>query len=79
MQFPELPRIGDESRASALRRLHDARDDYSQLAEGYASEGASAEPAAAARLNAHRAEVAACEAWLVWVERGGGAETDGKP
>jgi hypothetical protein len=51
--------------------LHAARDDYRQLAEGYAAEGTAAEPAASAELDARRAEVAACEAWLVWVERGG--------
>lgn len=71
MRFPELPRIGDESHSSALRRLHAARDEYRQLTEGYAADGMSAEPAALARLDAGRAEVAACEAWLVWVERGG--------
>ncbi|MDX6669033.1 MAG: hypothetical protein QOK04_2413 [Solirubrobacteraceae bacterium] len=70
MQSQERPRIGDESQSSALRRLHAARDDYRQLAEGYAAEGTTAEPAAVARLDARRAEVAACEAWLVWVERG---------
>jgi hypothetical protein len=70
MQLPELPRIGDESQSSALGRLHAARDDYKQLAEGYAAEGMSAEPNALARLDAGRAEVAACEAWLVWIERG---------
>jgi hypothetical protein len=68
MRFPELPRIGDESQSSALRRLHAARD---ELAQNYAAEGTSADPAALARLDAQRAEVASCEAWLVWVERGG--------
>jgi hypothetical protein len=71
MRFPELPRKGDQSHVSAVRRLDAARDHCGQLADSHAAvEGTSAEPAALHQLDAGRAEVAAREAWLVWIERG---------
>jgi DNA-binding FadR family transcriptional regulator len=71
MRFPERPRKGDDTHSSALLRLHAARDDYERLCARYAAaEGTSAERAALDRLQMTRAEVAAREAWLVWVERG---------
>ena len=71
MRSPERPRKGDESHSSALLRLHAARDDYDRLSDRYAAvEGTSAERDALDRLEVMRAEVAAREAWLVWVERG---------
>jgi hypothetical protein len=54
-----------------VRRLDLARDDCQRLADGYAAvKGTPEEVDALDRLAAGRAQVAAREAWLVWVERG---------
>jgi hypothetical protein len=71
MRFSEVSREGDTAHASAVHRLDLARDDCQRLAEDYASvKETPGEVAALDRLAAGRAQVAAREAWLVWVERG---------
>jgi hypothetical protein len=71
MQFAENPRDGDPLHASAIRRLGEARDEQSRLADRLAvAEGTPAERAAAQDLAAGRAGLAAREAMLIWIERG---------
>lgn len=71
MRFPEVSRDGETAHASAVRRLDLARDDCQRLADDYSAAKETPDEAAAMdRLAAGRAQVAAREAWLVWVERG---------
>jgi hypothetical protein len=71
MQFAENPRDGDSLHASAIRRLGEARDEQSRLTDRLAvAEGTPTESAAARELAAGRADVAAREAMLIWIERG---------
>jgi hypothetical protein len=70
MSFSEDPRERDPVHASAVRRLDQARGEQHELAGRRAAvEGTAAEPEAARQLDAGRAQVAAREAWLEWVER----------
>jgi hypothetical protein len=71
MNFPEMSRQGDPSHSSAIARLACARGEHRRLAaEAHAARGTSAEHAAACRVSAAAADVAAREAWIGWVERG---------
>ncbi len=71
MRFEEAPSQGDQARASAMRRLDEAREEQSRLmAQLAVAEGTRAEEQAARELAAGRADVAARETWLVCVERG---------
>ncbi|MGZ6639503.1 MAG: hypothetical protein ACXVII_42570 [Solirubrobacteraceae bacterium] len=71
MRFPEMSRRGEPSHVSALARLASARGEERRLAnEADSARGSSAEAAAASRLSAGTAEVAAREAWVGWVEHG---------
>jgi hypothetical protein len=66
-----MSRNGDPSHVSAIARLALARDDKRRLAtEADAAQGSAAEHAAASRLSAGTADVAAREAWVGWVEHG---------
>jgi hypothetical protein len=71
MKFPETPREGSEAHQSALQRLDVARRERRRRRHAY--EGAKGEPArksAAAGLSAANEQLAAREAWVLWVERG---------
>jgi hypothetical protein len=71
MQFPEMPRERDDAHVSAVRRLEKAREEQRDLVAAHAlAEGTAAEPAAGQAVHVGHADVAAREAWLVWVERG---------
>lgn len=71
MRFAETPPDGDEAHARAVRRLDEARDEQSRLADQLAvTAGTGAESQAVHELAAGRADVAARETWLVCVERG---------
>jgi hypothetical protein len=71
MKFPEMSRQGDPSHLSATARLVGARDEHSRLAaEADAVRGTPAEDAAASRVSAAAADVAAREAWVGWIEHG---------
>jgi hypothetical protein len=71
MRFPEQARKGSEVHADALRRLDDARDHQHDMQDALeASKDASSERAAVTELAAASNKAAACEAWLIWVERG---------
>ena len=65
------PKRGDETHASAVERLDDARDHEDEM-RGAARDarGTSDEDAADERLRDAGNRVAAREAWLTWLERG---------
>jgi hypothetical protein len=71
MGFPEMSRDDDAAHADAVRRL-DASLKETQWLEARREDlrGTAAEPDAEAALAAGRAQVAAREAWLTWIERG---------
>ena len=70
MELSEMRRGRDPAHANAVRRLDKARAEQKRLTERRAAaEGTAAEPEAFRRFDAGRAQVAAREAWLVWVER----------
>jgi hypothetical protein len=71
MMFPEISRAGDPAHDSATARLGVARGEQRRLAaDATAASGSAAERESERRLSAARAEVAAREAWVGWVERG---------
>jgi len=67
----ERPKRGDETHASAVERLDDARD-HEDLMRDAAQDarGTSGEDAADDRVREAGNRVAASEAWLTWLERG---------
>jgi hypothetical protein len=71
MGFPEMSRDDDSAHADAVRRLDACVDERRKLQEGRDEvRGTPAEREAEAALAAGRAQVAAREAWLAWIERG---------
>jgi hypothetical protein len=71
MMFPEMSRDGDPAHDSATARLAVARGEQRRLAaDAKAASGTSTEYETQRRLSAARAEVAAREAWVGWVELG---------
>jgi hypothetical protein len=71
MKFPETSRKGDPSHLSAIDRLACARDEQRRLAgEAHAAQGSSAQDATESHLSEAKADVAAREAWLGWIEGG---------
>ena len=72
MGFPEMSRNDDAAYADAVRRL-DASLKETRRLEARCGDvrGTAAESDAEAALAAGRAQVAAREAWLTWIERGG--------
>jgi hypothetical protein len=71
MGFPEMSRDDDAAYADAVRRL-DASLKETRRLEARCDDvrGTPAEPEAEAALAAGRAQLAAREAWLSWIERG---------
>jgi hypothetical protein len=71
MGFPEMSREDDEAHADAVRRLDDSVAERRRLAKcrDDARETPDEDEAEAA-LAAGRAQVAARDAWLAWIERG---------
>jgi hypothetical protein len=71
MRFPEQTRKGSDAHRSALRRLEDARTEQRHRSELHdESRQTAGEPAAAAKLSAANEQLAAREAWVLWIERG---------
>jgi hypothetical protein len=71
MGFPEMSRDDDAAHADAVRRLDDSVEQRRKLREGCDDvRETPAEAEAEAALAAARAQVAAREAWLAWIERG---------
>ena len=71
MGFAEMSRDDDAARADAVRRLDASIEERRKLLEQRDDvRGTPAEPGAEAALAAGRAQVAAREAWLAWIERG---------
>jgi hypothetical protein len=71
MGFPEMSREDDAAHADAVRRLDASIEERRKLREHRDDvRGTSAESEAEAALAAGRAQVAAREAWLAWIERG---------
>jgi hypothetical protein len=71
MGFPEMSWKDDAAHADAVRRLDDSVTERRRLAKccDDARETPD-EPEAEAALVAGRAQLAAREAWLAWIERG---------
>lgn len=66
-----MSRNDDAAHADALRRLDASLAEQRQLADRLDdARGTASEPDATDRLSAVRAQVAAREAWLGWIERG---------
>jgi hypothetical protein len=71
MKFPEISRIGDPSHTRAIDRLTAARSEQRRLAAAaHTASGSAEQNEAASRLSGAKAEVAAREAWVGWVEHG---------
>jgi hypothetical protein len=71
MRFPERSRHADAAHASAVERLGEAHKHQRHLAGlAAAAVGTPDEAEAADALGVARDQVAAREAWVVWVERG---------
>jgi hypothetical protein len=71
MGFPEMSRDDDAAHADAVRRLDASLRETRRLEARHEDlRGTTAEPDAEAALAAGRAQVAAREAWLTWIERG---------
>jgi hypothetical protein len=71
MRFPEQTRKGSEAHRSALSRLADARNKQRRTSESHdQARQTSGEPAAATELSAANEQLAAREAWVLWIERG---------
>jgi hypothetical protein len=71
MGFPEMSKDDDAAHADAVRRLDASIETGRKLREDCDEvRGTPDEPEAEAALAAQRAQVAAREAWLAWIERG---------
>ena len=71
MGFPEMSRDDDSAHADAVRRLDDSMDQHRKLQKDRdVVRGTPAEADAETALAAGRAQVAARDAWLAWIERG---------